>query len=264
MNSRPNNRRLSFLLTVLTVLVLVWVGNGVSHVLTRAAVASAEPFWFTRAGLANVWESVGAAISHKQSLEEENQDLRGRLVALEVIERERDRLLADNTTLRAEWGKKVVDSHAQVAHVLSGWSEGPLDLLLIDLGSNNATVPLRVGDVVLGPGNLWLGRVVEVAGDFSKVKLLSFAGDTQSAVLGPKRLEVVLEGRGGGNFRATLPRGVAIAVGDEALVSVAGSEALVATVGAVEPEDAGDQRVYLQQPLRASTLPYVEVVSTGN
>jgi hypothetical protein len=161
--------------------------------------------------------------------------------------------------LRAQLGQKPEKVERQTARVLVGWQQGPFDILLIDLGSENSLKPLKVGDAVLGPGNVWLGTISEIQARVSKVKLLTLAGEQTPVVVGSERLETTLEGRGGGNFVATIPRGVSIPAGAEASASRLSGDVLVATVGAVEGAETGDQRVYLRSPLRASALPYVEI-----
>src|SRR3989339_757666 len=84
-----------------------------------------------------------------------------------------------------------------------------------------------------------LGVVSEVFSKSAKVKLFSASGEETNAVLERNSVPVTLVGGGGGNFKLTLPRDIAIEKGDRILSPDITSRPL-ATVGeiSVRPTDS--------------------------
>ncbi|MCC6290974.1 hypothetical protein IT398_02825 [Candidatus Nomurabacteria bacterium] len=239
---------------VFLVSIVLFAGGFFSRNLSGLALWIGSPFWFIRDSVTALWQN---------DLVAENNFLKKRVNLLETESQERTLLIKDNDWLRSELGRKLNgQSEREIARVLVGWNSGPFDVLTIDLGQNNATRPPVVGDPVLAGGNVWLGEVADVYGSKSKVKLLSISGQITPVVLGDGRIPVTLSGQGGGNFSLTLPAGSTVKVGDLALASGPDRDWVVAVVGAVTSMPAtGEQKVFLRQPLKASSLKYVELAT---
>jgi cell shape-determining protein MreC len=83
--------------------------------------------------------------------------------------------------------------------------------LTIDLGQSDG---VSSTSLVYAPGNVLVGRVVSVLSHTSEVALLSSPGETYNVFVGENRLPATAVGRGGGQYRAELPHGSAVAAGD--------------------------------------------------
>ena len=250
------------LLIVALVAVLVFGGAFLNQRLGGGALALSRPFWSARDLSASAWLGFTSLFANKNKLTLENQALRSELELARAQLQERDLLIQDNTWLRGVLGRTKVSSTRQIARVLVGWQSNPSDIINLDLGRDNAAPVPQIGENVLTGGNIWLGQVAEVYSKTSKVRLLSLGGQITPAVLGQDRVPVRLTGRGGGNFVAMLPRGVSVVVGDLALVSGVDRDWIVAVVGSVQFDNTGtEQKIFLRQPVRATSLKYVELAN---
>ena len=244
---------------LLLILVLVVFGGALIRGRTSGtALSLARPFWQIRQGGANVWQSFHSLLANKNNLTRENVNLKAKLVLLEARVATKEQLSSENESLRQLLGRFPGANNSQVARTLLGWPSGPFDILFLDLGRENSRSPIKVGDRVLVADDIWLGQLTEVYGQTSKVRLLTFAGQETPAFLAVGRAPLVLHGRGGGNFIATLPRGVAVTPGDKVMVSGVDHDWLVAVVGAVEVNPSQtEETLYLQAPVNARNLNYV-------
>lgn len=143
-----------------------------------------------------------------------------------------------------------------VTSVLTRPPQTPYDVIIIDAGSNES---VTIGSEVSLPEGPILGVVSQVFPKSAKVKLFSASGEEINAVLERNDVPVTLVGRGGGNFRLTLPRGVAIERGDRILSSDITARHL-ATVGEIsaEPTDSFKE-VLAKSPTNIFTLRFVFV-----
>ena len=127
-------------------------------------------------------------------------------------------------------------SNMVVAAVLTHPPQTPYDVIIIDAGSNES---LAVGSEVSLPEGSILGIISEVFPKSARVKLFSAGGEETNAVLERNNVPVTLVGSGGGNFKLTLPRDIAIEKGDR-ILSPDITSRLLATVGevSVRPTDS--------------------------
>lgn len=243
---------------ILALALVVFGGGLLSRNLGGLALSLGRPFWQARAGTASAWQTLISLFADKQRLLTENDRLKLELTLSSARAADRDRLAADNETLRADLGHSDSNPGGRIlARPLVGRSTDPFDILALDLGAANQP-PLQVGDRVLAADNIWLGAIIEVFNLTSKSRLLSAAGQTTAAVFGQERTPILLTGRGGGNFVATLPRGVNIKPGETVSATTISGDLIVALVGAVDSTSSQlDEKIYLRQPVRASSLNYV-------
>jgi len=127
-------------------------------------------------------------------------------------------------------------SNMVVAAVLTHPPQTPYDVIIIDAGSNES---ITIGSEVSLPEGPILGVVSEVFSKRAKVKLFSASGEETNAILERNNVPIILVGTGGGNFRLTLPRDIAIEKGDR-ILSPDITSRLLATVGevSVRPTDS--------------------------
>lgn len=244
-------------------LILTFAGTGVQRLGAGVATGLARPFWRASAGTANIWRNFSAVWKEKKQLVLENQDLQSKLESASLLASEAEHLRQENEDLRTALGRKQASpTPMMLARSLGAAYRGPFDLLTLDLGRNNSALALKIGDRVTVLGNVWLGSIVQVSSGSSRVRLLTHAGLSTPALLGEDRTPILLVGRGGGNFLATVPRGLMIKAGEPVIVPDLSRDWLVAVVGAVESqENKTEQVLYLRAPLEASRLKYVTVLS---
>ncbi len=141
-----------------------------------------------------------------------------------------------------------------VAAVLTYPPQTPYDIIIIDAGSNDSLV---LGSEVSMPEGPLLGVVSEVFPRRAKVKLFSTNGEETGAVLERNNMPVTLEGTGGGNFRISLPRDIAIERGDR-ILSRSMSSSLLAVVEevSVEPTDSFKE-ILAKSPTNIFSLRFV-------
>jgi len=146
------------------------------------------------------------------------------------------------------------ESNIVIAAVLTRPPQTPYDVIIIDAGSNES---LTIGSEVSLPEGPILGIISEIFPKSAKVKLFSASGEETNAVLERNNVPVTLVGTGGGNFRMTLPREIAIEKGDRILSPNIASRPL-ATVGeiSVRPTDAF-QEVLAKSPTNIFSLRFV-------
>lgn len=268
-NFRPNNYHRSRgrflarpeLWLLLLLLLLVSGGPVIEDFLGGAALSLAKPLWRLPEAADSSWSAALSLFLSKPELMQENSDLRSRLDLLEAQLARHQSTLEENQNLRELLGRlPEARQPLRLGRVLWGWRLGLFDLLTLDLGRENSGPGISAGDPVMAGENIWLGRIVAVHGRTSKVKLLSLAGEETPAMLGSERYPVMLRGRGGGNFIATLPRGLDVRAGQSVTVSGPDSDWLVALVGAVVNEPSRtEQVIYLRSPVDARRLKYVVV-----
>jgi len=138
--------------------------------------------------------------------------------------------------------------------VLTYPPQTPYDIIIIDAGSNDSLV---LGSEVSMPEGPLLGVVSEVFPRRAKVKLFSTNGEETGAVLERNNMPVTLEGTGGGNFRISLPRDIAIERGDR-ILSRSMSSSLLAVVEevSVEPTDSFKE-ILAKSPTNIFSLRFV-------
>jgi len=147
------------------------------------------------------------------------------------------------------------DENGITVPVVSSMSASPYGTFLIGAGRANGMVQ---GSLVLTPGGFVVGVVSEVREKTSLVREV-FAGAAQADVL-INGAAAPAEGRGGGNARVAMPRGIAILEGDPVIAPLFGGRP-VGVVGKVDSDSSNaDQTVYVVLPINISSLRFVHIV----
>lgn len=215
----------------------------------------AWPFLKAKSSIGTGTENLGTNLRSKQSLAEENAALAQALEEAKLANLERDVLFADNIALREALGRPDAPHNRIAAVILAKPNASPYDTIILDIGINEAISP---GAVVYAHGSTPIGMIDEVFGNTSRAKLFSTPKEvTNVALKGGVYIDVT--GKGGGSFEATLPRDVAIAIGDTlALPNI--SSQILAVVEAVisDPRDPF-QTILAQSPVNIQELKFVTV-----
>jgi cell shape-determining protein MreC len=85
------------------------------------------------------------------------------------------------------------------------------DELIIDLGLKDG---ISINDLVYAPGNILIGKVVEVLDETSKVLLITSPDQKYEAIVGQEKAIISLYGVGGSGMVAEVPQGLSVEVGD--------------------------------------------------
>jgi len=254
-----HKRRRTFFIGIFFIAVIISIlvfRPTMPRFLTEWAHMLGVPVWQAKNTLVAQAGGILSLLSSKRSLLEENvllqeevDRLRLQLLASSALEDEVKRL-ADVATQRSEEGSVL-------AAVLVKPNVAPYDTLIIDRGRDDGLIK---GDRVLVEGAIIVGVVTEVYTRSAHVTLFSSPGIESAVVIGPSHIQSVARGRGGGNFEAVLPRGVAIEKGDEILMPGI-SPLLFGVVEEViaKPSDSF-QTILFKNPVNASEIYYVELI----
>jgi cell shape-determining protein MreC len=166
--------------------------------------AVARPFWRTQFAIQ------ADALKTPEGLLQENSDLKRKLEEADVRLATTKALEDENAELKSILGRDTSPPFI-LAAVLKRPPAINYDELIIDAGQD---LGFKVNDYVFAPGNILLGRIVQVLSDTSKVKLFSSPGEKFEILIGANHVPAVAVGRGGGQYEAQLPRGMNISQGD--------------------------------------------------
>ncbi|HEY4490059.1 MAG TPA: rod shape-determining protein MreC [Candidatus Paceibacterota bacterium] len=193
--------------------------------------ATAKPFWNFRNFFLN---GPFLFLKNKGELIKENNDLKRKLLQLNL-------------------GKEFVDNKASnVAEVISRPPQSPYDILVIEAQSDH----LGEGQIVFSPEGIVLGNIIEVSGNIAKVSLFS-SGGRETAAHTQNLGELVLEGRGGGNFFTKVPKDYLVNIGDDFYLP-SYKDKILATVISIEENDQDSfKKIYLSYPLNMFEMEWV-------
>ena len=183
-----------------------------------------------------------------ERLEEERARLSEHAAAYEILKRE-------NATLRALLHMSEVRGGVGTAILSSGTS--PYGTLLIDAGTDDGVL---VGDIAISEGGVAIGVLRETYADSALIHVYTAPDASIDVIIAGS--PTILDGRGGGNARAKLPRGVDVALGEPVYAPSAHSLA-VGIVGSIESDPSlAEQTLYVSIPVGFDGLRYLYVVSS--
>lgn len=214
--------------------VLAPLAGGAERVM--AAVTLARPF------------------SSRAALVQELDNVRQELARLRVRDAAYGALEAENRELRA-LTKLPENGIGIVAPILSSQRALPYSTFIIGAGSGKGVAE---GSLVIAEGGFVLGVVSDVADSHSLARAVFAPGQSIDASVGSVGLK--LEGRGGGNARAQVPRESPIVAGDSVRVP-AFAHRPVGIVGIVETATSSAYTdVYVAFPINANEVRFVTVI----
>lgn len=252
-NTRLTKRLRTVLLCVLVVLVFVSWGPGIAGLATRSVLALFSPAWSIQNTVVEADNNFFALFRNKSDLSDENEELRRQSAELTLVRAENDRLQKTIAELSSARGGEGV----LPARVLTKPPQSLYDTLIIDVEVDR---PIRRGMTVLSLDGAALGSIADVNGSRAKVLLFSSSGVQSSGTLTGSSTSLELSGRGGGTFRAIVPRAVGIGPGDSITAPLYGSR-VIALVESVLPDKTQlTSEVFARTPVALTTLNWVLVV----
>lgn len=219
---------------------------------------------YSRTLSAVVWSGVsraGSSLDHtgyfatRRKLVEENERLQSTIALYEEQSARYRALEVQNESLRDMVSLVESERDGVTVRVLSSFRASPYGTFVIGAGERDG---IAQGDIVLTPGGFALGRVSSLDAHTATVDALFSPGNSVEVIVGNVAFPV--EGRGGGNARAEIPRGAEIAVGDAAIAPSFGGR-VTGVIGSIESaSSSATQTVFLRLPHSLDSLRFVYVV----
>lgn len=201
-----------------------------------------------------------AYFSSKATLKRENDRLLQALYANTHESYQTELLRRENAELKAAFLRGGDKRRLALATVLARPPSTAFDTLVIDLGSADGILP---GMRVLSDGTFVVGEVVEVFRQTALVSLYSSSGYEIDGFVGPTSTPVTFRGIGDGKFRATVPRGAEVAVGDPIVLPSLNTElaGVISGVDIVEGSSLATIHAVLPFNLHHARFVYVDLAS---
>lgn len=226
MNYLPKNRlRYPYFKRILILIAIFILGAFTFSFFDATIISIASPVWKAENVIVRSLRNTVSYFNSQKALMEENAMLKDKLSSLEAEITYLSTRQAQENVLLALMNQRQ-EANMVVAAVLTRPPQTPYDTIIIGVGSNKSVI---LGSEVSLPEGPVMGTVSEVFSKRAKVKLFSSNGIETSAILERDNIPVLLEGRGGGNFKFTLPRDIRVEKGDK-ILSADTSSRLLAVV----------------------------------
>lgn len=251
-SARGRSGRRKLLIATLAAIVIVAADfflGGVLRIQVRRAVSYV---WTTGESIHQSIRSSGYFASHRV-LASENAALREQVAQYAQKAAAYDAQSQENTSLRS-LVHIAQEQGGVTAPIISALSSAPFGTFQIGAGVGD----VAPGDIVITDGGFVIGTITDVGSQSSLVREVFAAG--QSIDVRIAGASVVSDGYGGGNARASVPRGIHIIEGDSVTAPSFGGRP-VGVVGSVSSDPANaDQTIYMRLPANFSSLRFVYVV----
>jgi len=224
-----------------------WMQQGAGRV--------ADPIWRGGGAMTQFVANLSAYFARKATLEEENANLKESLRELTFTTHLTQIVEAENVELRAALGRDTDKIHV-VAGILAKPNFSPYDTFVIDLGALDGILPGQ--KVFAGQGAL-IGEVSSTYRHSALVSLFSTPGSEFQAYVGSTTIPITVKGQGSGNFRASVPRGTELSIGDVLVLPDLDTEVLGILQAIDAPENATFATLYFTFPFNYLALHHVYV-----
>ena len=225
----------------------------------RGLVRAGGTYVFNAGAYALVRIADSGFFSSRRALSEDNRSLRERIAELEVRAAAVEVLKDENASLRAIARLAEIEKGI-TAPVISSVRSSPYGTFSIGAGADDGIIEgslVTTGDSAVG--GFVVGQVSDVGRRTALVREL-FAPNTSVAVV-IRGASATALGRGGGNARAEVPRGLPVVSGDPVTSRLFGGRA-VGVVGSVRSEpSSATSEVYIGLPVNLVALQFVYVIS---
>lgn len=257
-----NQQRKKFLQKVIGFFVVIFLIYLLGGILLRPLSGPlsfiARPIWWANEGVSTVAQVVFDFFRSQNRLAIENRKLSIENEKLRAITLSQNQAEKDNKYLRSLFGRTEKNALPIVGEVFLLPNFVPYQTLLIDLGKNNLTRNIKVGDLAVVNGVVLVGRIAEVNNWYSKVRLFS-AENNISVVIGPTNIPGLASGSGAGNFVVTLPKASVINIGDRVVAPLL-NNLLIGVVRHVgKNPNQPNQTILVKTPINLWQLKWLEI-----
>lgn len=257
MRQEGNKKTLLLFCAAVLVLVLILLKFFAPRFLPTVFGSALAPFWRLE------YSTKSGAFSSQDKLLAENAELKRRLEELEasttfvsVLEAENKELKDVLLTASSTHASSTIIYKKVLAPVLSRPPWSAYDELVIDGGADRGFV---AGEKVYASSLSPIGKLVQVLPSTSKVMLYSSPGESYQVLIGPSGIPALAEGRGGGEFKASLPRAVTVSTGDFVVVPSLYDKPLAQVKAVISDPTEPFQEVILTPPFNPYSLRWVLV-----
>jgi cell shape-determining protein MreC len=199
--------------------------------------------------------SIGTSLRTKHSLETENLVLKDRVSELTTRIIERDTLARENADLKLLLHRNTT-FRLTLAAVIDKPPHSVYDTLIIDGGSSAG---FGIGQTVYANGSTPIGTIEALLSGSATVRLYSAPGQETPVRLSPSNVDITIVGRGGGNYSATIERGISVEEG-ATVVTKDINPAVVAVFKKITSDDRDPfQTLLFAAPVNINELSFVQV-----
>lgn len=260
------NRPIKIMVAIVVVIILFlfrsWMFDGFSYVSTSIF----RPLLSSGGSIRVKLRSLGAYLSSKSSLYNENVSLKAEIEASATDRANYASVVKENSDLKELLGRRIEAHNKTLATILAKPNQSPYDTLLIDIGSDAGVV---VGNKVFAFGNIPIGRIAEVYPHTSKVVLYSTSGEKTQVIISGKpaspntsqggNIFAELVGRGGNNFEMVLPRDMILLKEDQVVLPGITPHVVGVVKTIISDQREAFQKALLVAPVNIQSLKFVEV-----
>jgi cell shape-determining protein MreC len=253
-SSKPQKSLKGKFFFFLTVIILIFLfltspGKNVLKIL-------AMPFWKVSSSIKNSFINNIKLLESKRSLIEANE-----VLSEEILMKDKDLRFASILKSENEELKKISQNNKFkniiISSIISRPTKTPYDTLIIDSGSQSG---IKIGDLVLIDGNVFIGTIYEVSDYFSKVRLYSSPGEKTDVLIGESKIQKEAFGIGSGNFKVEFPKDQEVKEGDSVVIPSINSN-IFGVVEKIEQKSVDSfKTVLFKSPINIQEIRFVEVL----
>lgn len=253
--SRTNLRRKTITILVL-ILILTALQFTHSNPFSGMMHTLARPVLVAKQKVVQKGAVYFSLLYDKRSLIEENKMLQEKLAMLMHLQLKESLLREENIMLKTLLGRGEA-RHMVLATVLTRPNVSLYDTFIVDVGRTSS---ISKGDQVAVLGDFVIGTIEEVYRNSSLVTLFSAPGVKTNALIGPTKLLVIAEGRGGGNFEARLPHGIDIQKNDVIVLPNINTQVLGVVEEIIATPTGAFQTILFKNPINMAEVAFVQII----
>ncbi len=258
---------LNIIVLLFFIIAFFYFRNSIFNTLSFVSHNTFRPILVLKNNLSITFSNLKTAFLFKNSLLDENEYLKLKLMENNALLLNYNSVLSDNIKIKEILGRKDEKMNMLLSAVLSKPNQSPYDTFIIDVGANNG---VKKGDLVFALSNVPIGYISLVYPNSSKVILFSNSGDkTEVVVTGqPTRnhpsntgedVFMQIVGRGGGNFEMILPRDFVLDKGSTVFLPGISSYVVAITEATISDPRDSFVKILLTSPVNIQELKFVEV-----
>ncbi len=253
---KVKQKRLTIILVIIFVFfIMVVFRTPLFRALSLGGQKVFKPVWVLGGNIGTRFSMFFSSFASKQSLLQENDDLKMKLNEALIKNANQDVLLDENTKLKEILGRKGGGEFI-LGNILAKPNQSLYDTLIIDIGEDHGVV---LGNTVFALGNVPIGHVAEVFKTSSKVTLYSSWKEKTEVALSGSDVFMNVVGRGGGNFEMLLPRDFEVENGQEVVLSGSGAHVVGRVVTVISDPRDSYKKALLVAPVNIQQLKFVQV-----
>ncbi len=208
-NNKSSKKK--FLIGFIGLLLMVAFYLGGLSFLTGPLHYAGKPLWWLKNYSFEIVSNFTAIIKTKETLSEENKELKIKLNQINSQYLFLKTLSEENKELKKMLGRQENNYKFILANVLAKPNLSPYDSLILDVGENYG---VKKGDKVVVDDTVVIGELEEIYSKTAKVHLYSFPGESLNVAIGFNKIVGMAKGKGGGNFEVKFPKDVLFEEGD--------------------------------------------------